>query len=79
MDTSPQYSKESYKIYRKTGNGFWTKTITKDMANLRISFEDLDVVKPNETRKLKVRPGYDHFNAHIIFYIKMKGNFKINA
>ena len=37
--------------------------------------EKLDGVTPDKTRKGKIRPGYEHGNVHMIFDIKMDGNF----
>ena len=45
------------------------------MTNVRISFEKLDGVTPDEMRKGKINSGYEHFNLHMIFDIKMDGNF----
>ena len=49
------------------------------MANVRIAFDKLDNVTPNEMRKRKIRPGYEHVNVHMIFDIKVDGKFTINA
>ena len=57
------------------GTDFWTKAITKDMRNVHIEFEKLDSVAPDETRKGKIKPGYEHVNVHMIFNIKMDGKF----
>ena len=50
---------------------FWTKAI----ANVRIEFEKLDCVTPNDTRKGKIRPGYEHVNVNMIFDINMDVKF----
>ena len=49
------------------------------MANVRIYFEELDDVTPNDTRKGKIRPGYEYVNVQIIFDIKMYGKFTRKA
>ena len=49
------------------------------MTNFRISFERLDGVTPDEMRKGKIKPGYEHVNEHIIFDIKMDGKFNRKA
>ena len=71
----PKTVKESYRIYRQSGTNFWTKDIAKEMTNVRISFDNIDGVTPDETRKGNIKPGYDHANVHMIFYINMDGNF----
>ena len=43
------------------------------MTNVRIAFEKLDSVTPDEMRKGKIKPGYEHINGHMIFYINMYG------
>ena len=49
------------------------------MPNVHIQFYKLDSVIPDEMRKGKIKPGYEHFNAHIIFDINMDGNFTRKA
>ena len=49
------------------------------MANVRIAFDKLDNVTPNEMRKRKIRPGYEHVNVHMIFDIKVDGKFTRKA
>ena len=45
------------------------------MENVCIELDKLDKVTPNETRKVKIRPGYEHVNVHMIFGINMDGKF----
>ena len=68
-----------YDIYRQLGTDFWTKAISKDITNVCIAVDNLDGVTPDEMRKGKINPGYEHVNVHMIFYIKMDGNFTIKA
>ena len=49
----PKTVKEAYEIDRQSGTDFCTKDIAKDMANVRIAFEKLDNVTPDEMRKGK--------------------------
>ena len=51
------------------GTDFWTKAIVKEMTNVHIEFDKIDVVTPDETRKGKIRPEYEHVNVHIIIDI----------
>ena len=57
------------------GTELWTKAITEEMENVCIEFEDPGGVSPDDTRKGKIRPGYEHVNVHMIFEINMDGNF----
>ena len=41
------------------------------MENICITFEKVDNVTPNETKKVKISPGYEHTNVHVIFDIKI--------
>ena len=45
------------------GTEFWTKEISKLIANVCIPFGKLDGVTPDDTRKGKIRPGYEHVNV----------------
>ena len=72
---SPKTVKPEYEIDRKLGTDFWTKAIEKQMENFRIAFEKLDNVTPDEMRKGKNRPGYEHINVNMIFDINMDGKF----
>ena len=51
------------------GTDFWTKAITEEMENVRIEFEDPGGVSPDDTRKRKIRPGYENVNIHMIFVL----------
>ena len=73
----PKTVKKAYDIDRKSGTGFWTKSISKEIGIIHIEFEKLDGVTPNETRKGKIRSGYEHINVHMIFDIKMDGKCTI--
>ena len=56
------------------GTEFWAKKIAKKMVNIRIN-----CVKTDETRKIKVRPGYENANVHMIFEIEMGRNLNRKA
>ena len=45
------------------------------MTNICIEFEKLDGDTPDEMRKEKIKPGYEHVNMHMIFDIKIDGKF----
>ena len=61
------------------GADFWTKDIAKEITNVRIAFEKLDGVTPDEIRKVKINTGYDHVNVHMIFDINMDVKFTIKS
>ena len=71
----PKTLKEAYDIDRQSETDFWTKAIAKEMTNVRILFEKIDGVTLDEMSKWKIKPGYEHVNVHMIFDIKMGGNF----
>ena len=71
--------RKAYDINRQSGTDFLTKEITKETKNVCIAFEKLEEVTPDEMRKGKIKPGYEHVNVHMIFDIKMEGRFNIKA
>ena len=75
----PKTVKETYDIDRQSGTDFWTKAIAKEITDIRISFENLDGVTPDEMRKVHIKPGYEHVNVHMIFDSNMDGKFNRKA
>ena len=57
------------------GTDFWTKAIVKEMPNVRIAFETIDSVTPDDTRKGEIKPGYENVGVHMIFDINIDGKF----
>ena len=49
------------------------------MANVCIEFDILDCVTPDDTRKRKISPAYEHVNVHMVFEINMDGKFNRKA
>ena len=49
------------------------------MDNVRVSLNVLKVVKPEQTREVKVKPGYKYVGTHMVFDIKMVGKFTCKA
>ena len=49
------------------------------MTNFHISFEKIDGVKPDEMSNRGIKPGYEHVNMYITFYINMDKNFTRNS
>ena len=41
------------------------------MMNVRIEFDKLDGITPDEMRKGKINTGYYHINVHMLFDINM--------
>ena len=62
-------------IDSKRGTDFWEKNIRKEMTNVRIEFENIDGMTPEQMRTGKIKPGYKYFSTHMIFYIKIGGKF----
>ena len=75
----PKTVDEALEIDRKTGTDYWEKAIRKEMTNVRIAFEELKGVTPEQMRTGKVKPGYSFCSTHMIFDIKMDGKFTRKA
>ena len=74
----PKTVKEALEIDKATGINFWELAIQKEMANVRIAFEK-GAHTVEEMRDGKVLPGYQEIGCHMIFDIKMDGNFTRKA
>ena len=70
---------KKYDIDRQSGTEFGTKAIAKEMTNVRIAFENIDGVTPDDMRKGEIKHGYEQLNVHMIFDIKMYGKFTRNV
>lgn len=75
----PKSVDEAYEIDRKTGTDHWTKAIAKEMKNVRVAFEKLDGVTESQMRSGKARPGFKYVGVHMVFDIKMDGQFTRKA
>ena len=49
------------------------------MTNVRIEFENLYCVTPDEMKKGKNKTGYEHVNVNMAFDIKIDGKFTRKA
>ena len=49
------------------------------MTNVRITFEKLGGITPDEMSKGRVKPVYDDVNVQMIFYINVDGKFTRKA
>ena len=57
------------------GTNFWKKEIEKEMANVCVSLEVLKGVTPENMKEGKIKPRFKYVRTHIIFDIKMYGEF----
>ena len=60
---------EAKRLDQQNGNHLWWEAICKEIKNVRIAFDIFD----GEVNDLK---GYQFSECHIIFDIKMGGNFR---
>jgi Reverse transcriptase (RNA-dependent DNA polymerase) len=73
---------EAFAIDRKNGNNHWQDAIEREMSKIRGmgAFERYEMASPqqlhDESRKL---PGYQQMGSHMIFDIKMDGQFTCKA
>ena len=78
----PHSVDEAFAIDRKNGNNFWRESIEKEMSKIRGmgAFERYDKASPQELRGgTKKLPGYQQIGCHMIFDIKMDGQFTRKA
>ena len=75
----PKSVDEAYKLDFLSKTTFWTDAINDEMAKVRIAFEVLAGVTPDEMRSGKVKPGFKEIPCHMIFDIKMDGKFTRKA
>jgi hypothetical protein len=74
----PKTVEEALELDRTNGNDFWAKAIEKEMSKVRVAFEKLNV-SVDEMRQGKFKPGYQEIKCHMIFDVKMDGNFTRKA
>ena len=58
-------TKHALKLYKKTGNTFWSDAILKEMKNIQVAFQILD-------EKEEMPIGYKFICCHMIFDMKME-------
>ena len=68
----PKSVQEVKRIDKQNGDTLWWKYIYKEMANVRVAFEEF------EGDKSQIPPGYQEVGCHTIFDIKMGENFRRN-
>ena len=67
------------KLISKRGTNFWTKSIKKEMDNVRVALEVLKGVTPYQTREGKVKLGFKYVGTHMIVDIRMDSKFICKA
>ena len=78
----PHSVDEAFAIDKRNGNNFWRDAIEKEMSKIRGmgAFERYDKATPQELRGGdKKLPGYQQIGCHMIFDIKMDGQFTRKA
>jgi hypothetical protein len=75
----PKSADEAYKIDLETGTDFWAKAISKEMAKVRVAFNRWDGGTLEDARNGKLLVGFQEIGCHIVFDIKMDGNFTRKA
>ena len=69
----PKSVQEAKIIDKQNGDTLWWDSICKEMANVRVAFEEF------EGDKIQLPPGYQEVGCHTIFDIKMGENFRQKA
>jgi hypothetical protein len=75
----PKSVDEAYKIDSETGTDLWTKAIVKEMTKVKVAFSRWDGGTLEEARGGKLLVGYQEIGCHMVFDIKMDGNFTRKA
>jgi hypothetical protein len=75
----PKSAAEAYAIDKETGTDFWTKSIEKEMTNVKVAFEKWKEGGVIEARSRNFLVAYQEIRCHIIFDIKMDGKFTRKA
>jgi len=75
----PKTVEHALRIDRETGTDYWRKAIEKEMKNVRIAFEKWNQGDATLARSQGVLPGYQEIKCHMIFDIKMDGEFTRKA
>ena len=60
----PKSIDKALKIDHKAGTTFWKKSIEKEMANVRVAFNVLKIVKLDQMIEGKVKPGFKNMLEH---------------
>ena len=66
----PKSVQEAKRTDKQNGDILWWESICKEMANMRVAFEEF------EGDKSQLQPGYQEVGCHMIFDIKVGENFR---
>ena len=75
----PHSVDEALRIDDETGTDYWRKAIEKEMSKVRVAFERWDDGTLEDARSGKKLVGYQEIGCHMIFDIKMDGEFTRKA
>jgi hypothetical protein len=75
----PKSVNEACKIDLETGTDLWTKAIVEEMTKVKVAFSRWDGDTLEEARGCKLLVGYQEIRCHMVFDIKMDGNFTRKA
>ena len=76
----PHSVEEALAIDRETGTDYWERAIEKEVRNVMSAFEKRPDISVEEARAGKTKLiGYQEIRCHMIFDIKMDGNFTRKA
>ena len=78
----PHSVEQAYDLDRRNGDDLWRRAIEKEMGKIKGlgAFERYDKASPHDLRSNKTKlPGYQEIKCHMIFDIKMDGDFTRKA
>ena len=75
----PHSVEEALRIDEETGTDHWRRAIEKEMGKVRVAFERWDDGTVEDARSGKRLVGYQEIGCHMVFDIKMDGDFTRKA
>ena len=75
----PHSVEEALKIDEETGTDYWRQAIEKEMSKVRIAFERWEDGTVEDARRGNKLVGYQEIGCHMVFDIKMDGDFTRKA
>ena len=78
----PHSVEQAFELDRRNGDDLWRRAVDKEMGKIRGlgAFERYDKASPNDLRSGRAKlPGYQEIKCHMIFDIKMDGDFTRKA
>lgn len=67
----PHSVEEAYKIDKDTNTDYWTKAIAKESAKVKVSYQSMPDITPEEVRDGKQLIGYQEIKCQMVFDVKM--------